>query len=213
MILKKCKFCNKNFYTLPYKIKEGKGKYCSTSCYHNTGVSDETKMKLSLRNKLKYTDKSQHPNFKGGKPKCLDCKKEIYYEATRCKSCEGKQRVKERSNFWKGGKSILLSRLKSLPEYRNWRQKVFERDVYICKECLDSTGGNLEAHHIKAFSIIMSEFLNYYNQFSSTEDKETLIKLAIAYEPFWDINNGQTLCKSCHELTNNFGAKILWKMN
>lgn len=30
---KKCLRCNKDFYTKPSRIKEGKGKYCSVKCY------------------------------------------------------------------------------------------------------------------------------------------------------------------------------------
>jgi len=33
------------------------------------------------------------------------------------------------------------------------------------------------------------------------EDKETLVRLAISYEPFWNIDNGKTLCKICHNKT------------
>jgi len=32
-------------------------------------------------------------------------------------------------------------------------------------------------------------------------DKETLVRLAITYEPFWDIDNGETLCIDCHNKT------------
>jgi hypothetical protein len=68
----------------------------------------------------------------------------------------------------------------------------------ICNKEIGQIGGNLEAHHIKKFSILLAEFLSFYNQFSPIEDKETLVRLAISYEPFWDIINGKTLCEKCH---------------
>ena len=40
---------------------------------------------------------------------------------------------------------------------------------------------NLEAHHKKAFYLILEEFLQQYSQFSPIEDKETLLRLAITY--------------------------------
>ena len=59
-------------------------------------------------------------------------------------------------------------------------------------------------HHVRPFAIIFDEFLKEYSLFSPIEDKETLIRLAMIYKPFWDISNGQTLCKDCHkkELNN-----------
>jgi hypothetical protein len=53
----------------------------------------------------------------------------------------------------------------------------------ICNKEIGQIGGNLEAHHIKKFSILLAEFLSFYNQFSPIEDKETLVRLAISYEP------------------------------
>ena len=60
------------------------------------------------------------------------------------------------------------------PEYRSWRDAVFERDKYTCQKCGDKTGGNLRAHHIKHFS--------------------THPKLRL------DVANGVTHCHECHEL-------------
>lgn len=60
-----------------------------------------------------------------------------------------------------------------IPEYREWRTSVYERDGYTCQICGDNKGGNLVAHH-----------LNGYNW-----DKETRV----------DINNGVTLCDACHK--------------
>lgn len=70
------------------------------------------------------------------------------------------------------GNTDELRRLRNVSEYYNWRISVFERDCYTCRKCFDSTGGNLEAHHI----------LN----FSSHPDGR------------YDIDNGITLCKTCH---------------
>ncbi len=46
---------------------------------------------------------------------------------------------------------------------------------------------------------ILEEFLREYSRFSPIEDKETLVRLAVTYKPFWDLNNGITLCKNCHK--------------
>jgi hypothetical protein len=66
-------------------------------------------------------------------------------------------------------------------EYKSWRKAVFKRDGYKCVLCGDEKGGNLEADHIKDFALYP--------------------KLRL------DINNGRTLCKSCHRKTDNYGFK------
>lgn len=105
-----------------------------------------------------------------------------------------------KSYLWKGGITTLGMQLYSICEYKSWRKKVYERDHFTCQEC-GRVGGNLEAHHIKEFRYLLKEFLNIYNQFSPIDDKETLIRLAVSYAPFWDISNGKTLCIECHNLT------------
>ena len=61
---------------------------------------------------------------------------------------------------------------RAYPEYTEWRRQVYERDNYTCQVCGDNKGGNLVAHH-----------LNGYHW-----DKNARV----------DINNGVTLCESCH---------------
>ena len=53
-----------------------------------------------------------------------------------------------------------------------WRMQIYARDNYTCQKCRDSTGGNLNAHHIVPHSV----------------DKKVA----------WDLDNGITLCKPCH---------------
>lgn len=77
--------------------------------------------------------------------------------------------------------------------YDDWRLKVFTRDNFKCVKC---GGKNIEGHHIKAFSTII-----YENNITNFEEGESC-------EILWDINNGMTLCKSCHKETDNYGWKI-----
>ncbi len=77
---------------------------------------------------------------------------------------------------WKHGKTKEVSLMRKRPWYTQWRTSVFERDSYTCQEC-NQLGGTLNAHHIKHFTICVSE-----------KDFKTLR----------DINNGITLCGECH---------------
>jgi IS30 family transposase len=91
----------------------------------------------------------------------------------------------ERHWNWQGGKTKTAEYIRFTPEYKQWRKAVFERDDYTCQIC-GKKGGKLVAHHIKEQS-------NY---------PELRIVL----------DNGQTLCKGCHKLTDNYGSKAK-KMN
>lgn len=110
----------------------------------------------------------------------------------------------DKSNLWKGGINNLTNQIRGCFEYGIWKSEVFCRDDYTCQECGDNGGGNLNSHHIKRFSDILKEFLREYNRFSPVDDKEILVRLSLSYKPFWDINNGITLCEECHSKTDSY---------
>ena len=80
------------------------------------------------------------------------------------------------SSNWKGGITSWRNALPQTRAYKNWRKAVFERDDYTCQMC-DVRGGYLEAHHILPVR----------------DNKNTLL--------IFDIDNGITLCKECHDKT------------
>lgn len=100
----------------------------------------------------------------------------------------------EKSNFWRGGTTLLKVQIQQSSENRQWRSNVFIRDNFTCQIC-GIRGGRLNAHHIKSFSLVIEE-----NNIKSIEGILCCAKL-------WDINNGTTLCESCHRKTDNFGRK------
>lgn len=67
-------------------------------------------------------------------------------------------------------------------EWKLWRESVFKRDEYTCQVC-KQTGGKLQAHHIKPHTIFP--------------------------EYIFDIDNGQTLCISCHRKTDSWGYRAV----
>ena len=139
-----------------------------------------------------------NPHWKGGKPKCIDCGKQLSkYKAKRCKSCSRKGKtavnwiekgmIGKNSPFWKGGaKNSQAERVKFHETIRN---EVLKRDNYICQLC-DKRGGKLQVDHIQ-------EWAEYV-------------------EGRFNINNCRTLCMSCHyKLT--FGRElprgVIWGHN
>jgi len=193
MIKENCLTCNKVFYIYPYEKKIQK--YCSWDC------------------RPQHYRKGFIPWNKGTSKKaeiiCMICKNKFTVPLDQLKhrvpkycsiKCRGIGYRGNKNNFWKGGIYPLVMRIRDLQEMTQWRVSIFQRDKRICQNC----GQNkmvIEAHHIKPLSILLQEFLSQYSQFSPIEDKETLVRLAITYEPFWDISNGETLCEKCHNKT------------
>ncbi len=228
----KCMDCDKPLKTKEAKrcsrcanIGENNPNYGKAHPLRGKSLSPETLAKMRAGHK-KGEDS---PLWKGGKPKCLDCGKELCnYGIKRCRPCSfiyrrkhpilgqrlspdiikqigDKQRGRPRYDLrgenhyaWKGGISSLGSLIRGSIEGCEWRRQVFQRADYICSECGDK-GCYLEAHHIKSFAEILEKYLKEYDQYSLPKDKMQLVRLASGYEPFWDIDNGMTLCKTCHK--------------
>lgn len=168
-------------------------------------------------------ENKEKEKLQGRTPKyCTDCKKQISTlpTAQRCKSCarrisltpelkaklslkhkgvnnpwygkahteagrlkislgrRGKM-IGENHPKWKGGRSKGYKKGYYSLEYKQWRESVFIRDNFTCQECGDM--GYITAHHIKSFA--------YYPHLR------------------FDINNGKTLCESCHSKTDNYKGR------
>jgi 5-methylcytosine-specific restriction endonuclease McrA len=107
---------------------------------------------------------------------------------------EGRRKISEKrrgekNNNWKGGISPLYAKIRNLYEYRVWRCDIFKRDNYTCQFCRIK-GGYLEVDH---YPKMRSEIIKEYN-IKSVED-------ALACSELWDVNNGRTLCRICHNKT------------
>ena len=147
--------------------------------------------------------KSKHPDYMkvwetNHRSFCLDCNKLIDRSSKRCLSCARKNKGNHK---WKGGITSFYHWIRNTINNREWITRVMQRDNYICQEC--GKRGNMEVHHKYSFANLVKDFLEEYNQFSPIDDKETLVRLSINYKPFWDLNNGVTLCLECHRIGAN----------
>jgi len=150
--------------------------------------TEETRKKIALANHGKHN--SLATEFKVGHEVSLETRKKISkIMKGKPKSLEQREKISKsvskaligrdtpwaqgsNSHFWRGGITQINIKVRKSAKYRIWRSKVFERDLYICQKC-GKSGVYLVAHHIKSFA-------NYPD---------------LRFE----INNGLTLCKKCHD--------------
>lgn len=108
------------------------------------------------------------------------------------------------ASSWKGGITPVNSLIRHSRRGETWRVEVFKRDNYTCVWCGIHSGMGktvvLNADHIIPFSKIIEKL-------KFEQGVENLFKKAMNYELLWDINNGRTLCQSCHKKTDTFGGK------
>lgn len=122
---------------------------------------------------------SAHPSF--GIPLSEETKRKLSEanmgrkasEETKAKMSARVGRRGKDSNFWKGGITPVMKRIRHSKSYKNWRTLVYKRDDYTCQMC-HVRGGKLEAHHIRPVRDHKNDLLIY------------------------DVDNGITLCKRCH---------------
>ena len=169
-----------------------KGVYKRIKVYTRKPMSEETKLKISLANKGRIVSqeiKEKIRNAEKGKHNSPNTEfKKGYKMSKETKRKMSKARKGNKSHFWKGGITPLARQIRHCYKYRQWRSDIFTRDDFTCQKCL-IRGGYLEAHHIKSFSIIMKEY------------KIKNLQQALDCDELWNINNGITLCKKCHNKT------------
>jgi len=105
----------------------------------------------------------------------------------------------DKSNLWRGGVNKINKPIKRLIRdsnlYKDWRKKIMERDNYTCQFC-NKRGVKLEVDHYPySFSMILNSIKGI--------NKDNLNNIINDLPFFWDIENGRTLCKQCHQICGN----------
>jgi len=173
-----CKTCGKEFKVY---LSKSLGKFCSKKCQYDYPVSGETKEKMS-KGHLGITT--------WNKEKSSGMKGRHHSEESKRKNSEA-HKGKIPWNKIGDGITPLYKKIRGMPEYKEWRLQVFGRDNFTCQKCR-VRGTWLEPHHIKSFISIIKE-----NNIKSIIEAHDCLEL-------WDLDNGITLCKKCHEKTNNY---------
>ena len=150
-------------------------------------ASDETKKKLSI-------SKMGVLNHMFGKKISEETRKKMSESMKQNHPMKGKTHTLEarikigRAGLgrtpWNKGKGTKCSEaiiMRKSKEHKIWREAVFLRDNYTCVFC-GERGDRIEPDHIKPFSIFP--------------------------ELRFAIDNGRTLCHSCHKTTDTYGWKL-----
>lgn len=161
-------------------------------------MSEETKIKIGEAHK-------GEKHWTWGKPRPEETRQKISKALTGVKLSEerkknignagrGKKQSEERrrrrseaskgnkTHLWKGGINPINDTIRKGVDYKIWRESVFKRDNWTCREC-GNRGGRLDPHHIKPFA--------FYPELR------------------FNIDNGLTLCHDCHKKTPNYGRSKL----
>lgn len=174
----------------------------------NTGKKHSEERKEKIRQKAVGRKHSKESNKKKGNWSRGKTYKEIYGNKSdlekkkrseahkgRPKSLEARKKISGKNHYnWKGGISPLVMKIRSCIKYHKWRLNVYQRDSYTCVNC-HQIGSKLEAHHVKSFADIINE------------NKVDTMNKALNCKELWNIDNGITLCKNCHKLTDSYKNK------
>lgn len=177
-MIRQCLICGGEININPAVVeKQNGGKYCSMKCF---GIARRNAPRRKPK-KMRFCKYCQKDFFVS--PSIIDKRRGLFYS----RSCAKK---KENNPKWKGGISPIAALLRNNNKYRRWKQQVLIRDNFTCQKCGEQKK-NLDVHHKKPFKKLMQEVKKYLPLFSLPEG-------AFIYTPFWDTNNGVTLCIKCH---------------
>ena len=219
-----CKLCPTK---ITYKSKSGYCRLCSNK-HRKTYVPQITHKAecmcnacKKLRGELKVEDLPGYKDGRCSKQYFCKCGNEIGMNTFlkgkgQCLKCSTKliNLGRKRTDLVRGptnphytGRPDFKKMFIGTQEYKQFRKDMYTRDSFTCQTC-KLVGGSLELHHKIPFAILLQEFAKHYNQFSIIEDKETMIRLALNWKPFFDETNMITLCSKCHRETDSYGIRF-----
>jgi hypothetical protein len=95
---------------------------------------------------------------------------------------------------------LLKLKIRNTTKYLDWRLLILKRNNFRCQLCSSSVKDNknlrLEVHHAKTFNDICKE------------NNVTTVEQALACKELWSLNNGVSICYSCHKDIERLRTKL-----
>lgn len=191
----KCYTCNQTIHRPPSQLVAEKN-FCNQKCY--------SKFKTTLTGV-----KSRRWNGGNIKFKCFICDKECErkrhgkYDPNKYKYCSIKCSAGHRGTYQRGKNHPMWLGLcggrtgkpiRQMAKYKRWRLEILERDK-VCQHC--GSDKELEVNHKYPLAKMVNEY------------KKKFIKLNVDDDCFYDIENGEVLCLSCHRKTFNEKSSLI----
>ena len=135
---------------------------------------------------------------------CVICKKTFSAKTLATRFCSQecytesgiRTRIGPANHLWRGGLTPIKSVIRTSGKYKKWVKAVLARDKFTCVEC-GVFGVSFHVDHIIPFSAIIEKIRFQYGE-------ENILEIAMNGGLLWDINNGRTLCISCHKATDSY---------
>jgi len=194
---KKCNYKNRNITSKKYYCKE---KHCHNEITYETvrngqGICKSCAGKIHSKFMTEIQKIKGNFNFKKGKPKCIDCGKQLArYGAIRCQSCSSKG---ELGSNWIDGRSYEKYPSIFTPTLK---RKILERDNHTCQLC-ELT----EKEHLLIYKRILDIHHIDYNRKNCQEDNLISLCRPCNIKVNYNRNYWQKkLQKKILEIKNNF---------
>lgn len=200
-----CDFCGKEREIDNYALTKRKNHFCSKKCFTDFWHKTNSKSyscaccgKIFERANA-FTKNDSHKKY---------CSVQCRYVGKRGQATWSKgkkighnEKISGKKHWnWKGGVTGIYWSIRGSSLMDSWRLQVFQRDAFVCQSCFE-TGGKLNAHHKIRFMKLYSDFLKVY------EKKKDLYIQLLSFHSFWDIKNGVTLCRKCHNKIHSLEGK------
>ncbi|EKE25863.1 MAG: hypothetical protein ACD_5C00016G0012 [uncultured bacterium] len=124
-----------------------------------------------------------------------------------------KEHIKNLSESHKGAKAYNFNPtspakklIRKSYKFRKWCSDIFRRDNNQCVLC-NNKSIQLEVDHYPVY------FSTIIDDLARKQGLDNLFEKAMNHELLWDMNNGRTLCRECHQKTENYPKNFIKNLN